>query len=343
MIIRKVRLGARKLVTAILGNPIISGLGLRFNYKQPLVLLYHGVSNQKNWSGIENYHGKHVPTEHFRQQLHWLKQHFTITTLTTIERLVTDKQKTKSSFCAITFDDGYQNNFLDAFPILQDERVPATIFLTGDFIDKGIPLWPDRLEFALNQSRFKTLTINMYRKEWRLPTGTDPEKISTYNQIRNYLKSCPNKERLNILETVEKKTGFALNFKHPSNYSPLSWTEVHTMSEAGIDFGAHTMSHPILGRLTVAEQKKEIIPSQTLIIQKLGSCRHFAYPNGQVGDWNDGTLKILESVNFTAAWTTIPRRVKLETDRALLLPRHTIAAYHDWNYFRALVSGLILS
>jgi peptidoglycan/xylan/chitin deacetylase (PgdA/CDA1 family) len=307
----------KKIIGKVLGHPVIARLGQRLNRVRPLVLLYHGVTDQIKFLPVQNYHGKQVPFDAFHRQLKWLKKYFTVVPLAEIEKLVVNQQLADQPLCAITFDDGYRNNFLQAFPVLKAENIPATFFLTGNFVDQQIPLWTDRLEFCLAND-----TI-------------------AYAKIRQELKSCSEAEKQRQLAELEITTGRKLDLTDHSAYAPINWNEAKIMADSGMTFGAHTMTHPILGRLNYEEQEREIINSKILIESKLGRCPHFAYPNGQSGDWDNQTLAIVQNAGWKAAWSTIPQRVNPQQDEPLTLPRITIAAYHDDHRFRTLVSGLI--
>ncbi|MEK7208979.1 MAG: polysaccharide deacetylase family protein [Patescibacteria group bacterium] len=295
----------KKILSWALGNPLATMIGLRFNHARPLVLLYHGVTDQPP-TAIEKYHGKHIPAENFRRQITWLKQHFTIVPLAEVEALVLAGVSAKKPLAAITFDDGYQNNFRCAFPILRAANVTATFFLTGDFVDRRQPLWPDQLAYLC---------------------GDD---IVAYARRRQELKTGSGKK------ITGKKSELILG----ANCTPLTWEEIKIMAGAGMSFGAHTLTHPILSRLTESEQAREILESKKLIESKLGRCPHFAYPNGQPGDWNEATLKILREAGWRTAWTTIPHRLRPGQEQPFLLPRVTIAAYHDDYRFRTLATIL---
>jgi peptidoglycan/xylan/chitin deacetylase (PgdA/CDA1 family) len=53
---------------------------------------------------------------------------------------------------AVTFDDGYEDNCLCAFPILSRMGLPATIFLATDYVGHARPFWTDRLAAHLRRS-----------------------------------------------------------------------------------------------------------------------------------------------------------------------------------------------
>src|SRR4051812_45589934 len=121
-----------------------AGIPNLFLTDAPRILLYHGVTDEPG-EGIFNYRSKFVPTSAFAAHIAWFKRKFTVLPLSEfVERRMEGTLPKRA--LAITFDDGYENNYSAAYPILRDAHVPATFFLTTDFVDKQIPLPVDMIE-----------------------------------------------------------------------------------------------------------------------------------------------------------------------------------------------------
>ena len=87
----------------------------------------------------------------------------------------------------------------------------------------------------------------------------------------------------------------------------LSWDEVKEMSESGIDFGAHTVTHPILTRVSLDQARFEISQSKKDIEKRLDKpVDTFCYPNGKSSDFNKNLMDLLKEIGFTCAVTTNP-------------------------------------
>ena len=168
----------KTIAGGLLGNRFVTKLANFLNQDRPVVLLYHGVTSQTPPAGIENFHGKHVAASNFSKQLDWLKKNFDLVPLSTIENMVLGKTSPKKRLCAITFDDGYRNNFQVALPLLTERNIPATFFLTTNFIEHNQPLWIDRLEYIIDQFPIDKA-----------------EKIKTYLELRQKFKSSSPEDR----------------------------------------------------------------------------------------------------------------------------------------------------
>ena len=101
------------------------------------IFLFHGVIKKNNYK-IRNYNNKHILESNFFKFLKFLKRKGNFLSVDEICYHVINKiNLPKNTFC-ITFDDGFENNFSIARPILKSLNVPATFYLTSNFIDKNI-------------------------------------------------------------------------------------------------------------------------------------------------------------------------------------------------------------
>jgi len=231
---------------------------------------------------------------------------------------------------AITFDDGYENNYTYAFPVLRAHSVPATVYLTTDFVEHKKPLWVDRLEYLVGMA----------------PEGKDvprEEKIAGDASMRQKLKGLSREKRESRLSELEKGAGVALrDFSgEGAVYAPLTWEECRMMRTWRIAFGAHTMSHPILSKISIFEGRDEISESRKVVSQALGSVSSiFAYPNGQPGDFTKETMTTLREVGFDGALTTIPGVNTKNTNR-FELRRISMDGTEDENVFLLATSGVL--
>ncbi|NQV93142.1 polysaccharide deacetylase family protein [Candidatus Kaiserbacteria bacterium] len=334
----------KKSTTSILGSFACTSISLALSNGMPLVVMYHGVKCGTKQKGSENYRWKHIPDSVFEEQIIWLKKHFEVVSLEEVENSISDKRDIKKPLCAITFDDGFRNNYTNAFPILKKYSVPATIFLTTGFIERNIHLWTDVLEYALNTSLHNEIIISIDGKEKSFHISNTTEKIHSDSILRNYMKKISNDSREELLKEILTATSVSKDtmYEEFSDYAPLSWEEVIEMKNENITFGAHTVTHPILSSLPKDIQEDEIISSIKRICDKVGDCKYFAYPNGQLHDINNDTREILKENNIKYAWSTIPERIKkTNADDLLFLPRVTLDASQFNNRFYALTSNAL--
>ncbi len=227
----------------------------------------------------------------------------------------------------ITFDDGYRNFYTHAYPLLKKYGMSATMYLATDFVCRGIPLWVDRLEYAIGKQE-----------------GSFSELTALDAHTRTTFKTLTLQKREHDLRNVEQIgwTKFEDFAEDRDVYAPLSKAEILELQQHGITFGAHTKTHPILATQDIDTQREEIAGSkQELEAFGVHVSSVFAYPNGQSGDWNADTERILEEAGFTHALTTF-EGVNTAYTKPYHLKRFALDGTEDMALFANVVSGVRL-
>ncbi len=205
---------------------------------------------------------------------------------------------------AITFDDGYQNVFDVAFPVLREFQFPATVFINTGFVGTSKTVWFCRLIQAIAHTFNRTL-------EWRdlkLDLSTINAKAAASKKLQACLKKLDHDDLLRQLDEIIKKLGCDGSLLDLSpDFRIMNRGAIAAMSNSGlIQFGAHTASHSILTKIPLKKARDEIDESIQSITEWTGqACRLFAYPNGGSGDYDSNILSILKRFGIAAAVTTI--------------------------------------
>src|SRR5215471_15791024 len=204
---------------------------------------------------------------------------------------------------AITFDDGYKDVYLNAYPILKKFSIPATIFLPTSCIDTGEVLWHDRVFSAFRETQRSSLPkYGIYEKTY--PLETIEEKLHAQQDVLRFLRSLDTHDRIQWIDCLITK----LFLKDKENYSQLmlSWDDIKIMHTNGISFGSHTVTHPIMSKISSEQVMWEICESKKIIESHLDSpVRTFAYPNGKEEDFDHTTKALLQEAGYVCALTTI--------------------------------------
>ena len=116
-----------------------------------LVLMYHRVlpAGDKRLDSEEP--GMYVTPQTFSNHLKWLSEYFVFTRLYEWIKQKSSGGTLPARACAITFDDGWADNYEHAFPALREAQIPATIFLVSDLIGSRQTFWPERLARLLQR------------------------------------------------------------------------------------------------------------------------------------------------------------------------------------------------
>ncbi|HKF04028.1 MAG TPA: GNAT family N-acetyltransferase [Candidatus Sulfotelmatobacter sp.] len=243
-----------------------------------------------------------LPVSRFRAQMEYLIKHFHVVTL---DELVGGEMPCNDETCsvAITFDDGYRDNFVHAFPILKELGIPATIFLTTGYIETGRLPWYDqvRLSFKLtSKQQFSFSAVG----DLRADLSSNAARLKAMRQTLSWLRMTTDTNRLCLLPELFKNLRVSGELNLPGTM--LEWDEIRKMNRENISFGAHTITHPVLGGLSVRRLEEEILGSKKEVEDRLqASVRHFAYPFGKHVDFDGDAKTIVRAAGFLTAVTTI--------------------------------------
>ncbi len=269
------------------------------------ILEYHEITSTDESEG-------RVAAARFRRHVRYLKQHYRLESLRGATRLLSGRQKLLEDCAVLTFDDGYQGNFRSAWPILQEERVPATIFLTTSFLD-GKELWFHFARRALEAAAQSPSSLPDPLKGILSLAGRHG-RIRPRQMVKR-LKYLAPEQRDKALDSLRRSQ---LPLSPPAE--PLTWDQVRQMQDSGCEMGCHTVTHPILSTLSATQQEVEILTSRQRITEETGvRARSFAFPNGTLRDFNADTIEILRTGGFLAACTTIRGSNRPECDPLGLL------------------------
>ncbi len=293
--------GIYNLGSELVAKSKIPQLCHRLAYRDELtIIMYHGIIR----SPLDVSDWCFVDVGSFQRQIEYLKRHFEILSLSeAIGRMRNGGMKRPTA--VITFDDGYQNNFDVAFPILCAERIPATIFLATGLMNTRDTVWYCRLNLALSQTQRGSIEWNGFKFD----LSTLDSKAQASAAIQERLKELEPSQLTTAIRNIILELGGDpdCSIETGSPFRMLDQAAMSEMLASGlIEFGAHGHQHMILSRLSAQERFDEIRRSVDAIQDLTGRpCRIFAYPNGRVEDYDPQSIRDLKSCGIEMAVTTI--------------------------------------
>jgi peptidoglycan/xylan/chitin deacetylase (PgdA/CDA1 family) len=261
------------------------------------ILAYHRVNDDLDpfFAGIS--------IDAFKLEMEFLVSHCNILSLEdAVYRL--KHSDVPDNAVVVTFDDGYKDNFLNAFPILKLLSIPASIFLATDVVGSGRALWHDRLFSAFRET--KVLWLNGIANDSRRYSLKSLEnKLSAQQAVLKLLWALDDDERLFWIDRLTVELEVFDRREMPELM--LNWDEIRIMQQHNIAFGSHSVTHPILSRISAERIRTEIQRSKETIEKQLNvPVRTFAYPVGRSQDFNEDTKTLLQEDGYICAVTTIP-------------------------------------
>jgi peptidoglycan/xylan/chitin deacetylase (PgdA/CDA1 family) len=254
----------------------------------PLILTYHRVIEKLDETLDYSQPGMVVAVSTFDRQLAVLKRHFQMVSLDAV--LADGDDAPARPRCAITFDDGWRDNYEQALPILEKHRIPATIFLATDFIGTDRAFWHTQLIHALvhgdasrlagHEATLTTLPASVRGALNRLVALGRALAARDLDELIETLKVSCDEE---VIELAVRAVGRAMGVQEqavPGRRFFLDWGQVSEMAAAGVVIASHGCSHRIMTRLSLHDVREEMTRSRVEIERRTGRpAEHFAFPN----------------------------------------------------------------
>jgi peptidoglycan/xylan/chitin deacetylase (PgdA/CDA1 family) len=264
--------------------------------------------------------------ESIARQCAHIRAHYTPVSLTQAAHWL-DRGGWPDNALVVTVDDGYRDFYHVAYPVFREYGIPATVYLVSDFLDQRQWLWVDRVRWTYLHSPSAL--------------GSRNERLMAARDAIEAAKLMPDQERLAWLERLPDELGVRAPGQSPPEYEAMRWDEVREAVRNSIEFGAHTVTHPILSRVSsAAKLRVEIEGSKRRIEEELGrSVDHFCYPNGSASDFTAEAVEIVRGAGFRTATVTTPGVVAAGDD-AWRLRRVGVEPALEERYFAECAAAL---
>jgi len=252
----------------------------RLSDSELAIFLLHGVV-EKNTYKVRNYTRKHLERDYFHSFLKSLKERGNPLSMDeVIELSRAGKPWPRRSF-VISFDDGFENNYSVAAPVLEDLNIPAVFYVSTQFVGENAMSWIDQIEWLLESQSEGKLKLPWNES---IRTFSSPkDKIELLSDIRVKVKSDPQTDLNMFVSDIFQQLGHRLitQSEDPLDLK-MSWKEVTEIHHHKLFcIGGHSHRHINLAFLSEPELRKEIGLSIELLKTKAGiRSAHYSYPEG---------------------------------------------------------------
>jgi peptidoglycan/xylan/chitin deacetylase (PgdA/CDA1 family) len=276
------------------------------------ILTHHRVFEQP-----DPFYGYGTPVRDFERQLKLLRRFCAVLSLDEILDRLDRSARLPRRCVALTVDDGYRDLAIHGAPRLARYGLPATLFVAVDALTRGW-LWPDLLRHAIRATSKPSVSLEALadggRKTFAL--GREADQLATVDELDVRLKRMENGAKWAVLDEVAWKLLGRRAHEITIPGLMMNWDELRALPARTIAVGAHTVSHPILSRVSEQEAAKEITESRRRLEDETGRpVAHFAYPNGRAEDISPAVRRLVRWAGFRSACTTIPRYNRPGIDR----------------------------
>lgn len=334
-----VKQSIKQIVAALL---FYSGVNKVYSFfarrNQLLVLMYHRVIDLEAERKDYIQPGMYVTKETFAMQMNYLSEYYDVITLEEFIEAVKTRDRIKSNACVITFDDGWRDTYTQAFPILKEYNLPATVFLVSEYVGTNRWFWTERVSYLLvkylQTMGFKESRPAFYPALARIDFFSLTSKRNLVSEekielIIEKMKQLKQDEREKAIKEMEDLLKDDL-LSDSSERLLMNWGEIKEMSRFRITFGSHTKRHVLLTKVTKRDAIEEIVESKQEIEKCLAKpCQAFCYPNGDHDDQVKETVK----EHYISAVTTQHGFVKPGDD---LFGLKRIGIHNDISFTKAM-------
>jgi len=264
-------------------------------HMRPLVFLYHRVARlpADRWNLA-------VSPDNFDTHLRLLRRFFRPLSLPALLDAV--REGRGRGCVAVTFDDGYADNYSTALPLLEKHRIPATFFVTSDPVEQGTEFWWDELERHVGPTE--------YLDRWHALAALSPQERNTF-----------------------------VGDGHPARdtHRPMTPGELRSLAASPlVDIGAHGKTHSNLTVLSRDEVRAEVEQGRAAVQRMTGrDVSLFSYPFGAFSEQTDAVVR---AAGFRAACTSVSASVSASRD-LFRVPRCNVTNVSGFGFLRLVIGA----
>lgn len=276
---------------------ILRALELRDSKPGILIVTHHRIGNSSETCFDRDLFGATV--DELDAQVQYFKRRAPIVSGEELEDLVSGKRPVKRLYVTFTFDDGYLDNYTNAFDVFRSSGTTAAFFLVSDYVGTSTVPWWDEIAYRVRNTKRTELNL-----EYPVPLNLslNGNRESAIATVLQHFKRVDNVNAQELLNEIRREAECELP---PLKRRFLSWDEAKEMQAAGMAIGSHTRSHAILGRLSAEVQKQEIEDSKRAIESHLGSSiRSLAYPVGARDCFSETTEKLAMDAGYSMCFSS---------------------------------------
>lgn len=285
-------------------KPVVVSLASRFGPharpgKSPRLwlLMYHRILPERDVRYGQEEPGMLIRPETLEMHIKEIRKEFELVSLSEWIHAKQTGQVLPERACAITFDDGWLDNYEYAFPVLKANAAPATLFAVAEKIGTDFQFWPNIIATLILKGAASELAAHpRLQSHINVPLG-----LASMDQIAEVIRRLKAVSDAEIYAALDDISWRSLCDDLPP--ALMSWAQLREMHQSGlVDIGSHTCTHRRLtNALSVVDLEYEIVQSKSILEQRLQSpINLFCFPNG---DYNEVALSLVKQ-HYQAAVTT---------------------------------------
>ncbi len=247
-------------------------------------------------------------TRAFEEQCLFIKNNFQVISLEELETIINNNKQHENRYAVFTFDDGYIDNFTEAFPVLKKHGISASFYVATDFVGSELIPWWDEIAYILRLSCGSSYQLPSKATVYNLELNNLEAVISRIIYDAKRLKSVT---VLEVLDDIRAK--FPEEARSISNVNQqlfMDWEQLCEMTSAGMNIGSHTLSHQMLSQLSLELQERELKVSKEIIEKNIPALvSSVVYPVGRKHCYTSDTCRLAALLGYKFGFNNEPGRI----------------------------------
>lgn len=263
------------------------------------IFLYHRIGCK----GDEYYeHNLTVKMENFLKQLGFFRKKFYCASMTEAVNLLKGNNPLKRDIAVITFDDGYEDNYIKGLELFKKYNIYPAIYLVAGAIENRKALWTEIIDCYMVEEHYRKSVLNYFGMASGKNMLSQKAIFQYAEKIKNDLKKLPIKQIEMHMEYLQKNVPLESG---SIKCGLLNWEETSALAAAGSELGGHTLNHINLAAEEEENAKEEIEGAKKLIEERAFiTADHFAYPYGKYEHYNSGIIECVKQ-SYKSAVTAV--------------------------------------
>lgn len=278
----------------IMAKPFYSGIGH--------ILVFHRVCPEREINRDLRCAGISITPEYLESIINFFSSHgYEFISLDKLFYILRSR-KIDKKFVAFTFDDGYADNFIYAYPVFKKYNIPFAIYVTTGFADRTAIMWWHLLDELIVGNNH--IVFEIKNRKFEFDCFNKGQKKGSLLKISSLIMESNEDNYLDNIKGILEP--YNIDIYSKTEQLALSWEQISQLSaDPLVTIGAHTVNHHMLSRLSEAAARREIFESKKIIELHINrEVGHFSYPFGSRGQAGKREFAIVKGCGFKTATTS---------------------------------------
>ncbi len=273
----------------------------------------------------------------FRQQMALLRRRFHPLRFSELLDCIDAGRAVPPRSVLVTFDDGYDDNYRVAWPILRDLDMSAMFFVSTGHIDTGLPYAYDWLAHMLCSMPAGELSLPEIGLQTQL-AGPGPSRRALVAAVLDRAKALDAATQEALITRLEEQLAMPRE-GGDDNCRPMTWEQLRQMRESGMEVGSHGVSHRMLAKLPRAQMRAELVDSRQALARELGiQAQVLSFPVGGRDAFNDEVIEAARDAGYRMACSYLAGTSTLAQAHHFRMARLPVERQMGMAWFEAMLS-----